>query len=67
MTTIFDPITLRGVTARNRIWVPALCQYSALAGDGMPTDWHLAHLGSFAMGGAGMVMAEATAVVPEGR
>ena len=65
--TIFDPITLRGVTARNRIWVPALCQYSCLARDGMPTDWHLVHLGSFAMGGAGIVMAEATAVVPEGR
>jgi 2,4-dienoyl-CoA reductase-like NADH-dependent reductase (Old Yellow Enzyme family) len=47
--------------------VPPLCQYSALDRDGMPTDWHLAHLGSFAMGGAGLVMAEATAVVPEGR
>jgi len=65
--TIFDPLTLRGVTARNRIWVPALCQYSVTARDGVPTDWHLAHLGSFAMGGAGIVMAEATAVVPEGR
>jgi 2,4-dienoyl-CoA reductase-like NADH-dependent reductase (Old Yellow Enzyme family) len=67
MTHLFDPISLRGVTARNRIWVPPLCQYSALDRDGMPTDWHLAHLGSFAMGGAGLVMAEATAVVPEGR
>jgi len=64
---LFDPLTLRGVTARNRIWVPALCQYSVTARDGVPTDWHLAHLGSFAMGGAGLVMAEATAVVPEGR
>jgi 2,4-dienoyl-CoA reductase-like NADH-dependent reductase (Old Yellow Enzyme family) len=67
MTSLFDPLTLRGVTARNRIWVPSLCQYSALARDGVPTDWHLVHLGSFAMGGAGLVMAEATAVVPEGR
>ena len=67
MTTLFDPITLREVTARNRIWVPALCQYSVIACDGVPTDWHLAHLGSFAMGGAGLVMAEATAVVPDGR
>lgn len=66
-TSLFDPLTLRGVTARNRIWVPPLCQYSSLNRDGMPTDWHLAHLGSFAMGGAGIVMAEATAVVPDGR
>ena len=65
--TIFDPIQLRGVAVRNRIWVPALCQYSVIDRDGVPTDWHLAHLGSFAMGGAGIVMAEATAVVPEGR
>ena len=65
--TLFDPITVRGVTARNRIWVPPLCQYSSVNRDGMPTDWHLAHLGSSAMGGAGLVMAEATAVVPEGR
>jgi 2,4-dienoyl-CoA reductase-like NADH-dependent reductase (Old Yellow Enzyme family) len=65
--TLFDPLPLRGATARNRIWVPALCQYSVIARDGVPTDWHLAHLGSFAMGGAGIVMAEATAVVPEGR
>ena len=65
--TIFDPIQLRGVTVRNRIWVPALCQYSVLERDGVPTDWHLAHLGSFAMGGAGLVMAEATAVTPDGR
>jgi 2,4-dienoyl-CoA reductase-like NADH-dependent reductase (Old Yellow Enzyme family) len=67
MTSLFDPIALRGVTARNRIWVPALCEYSVVERDGVPTDWHLAHLGSFAMGGAGVVMAEATAVVPEGR
>ncbi len=67
MSTIFDPLTLRGLTVRNRIWVPALCQYSVTARDGAPTDWHLAHLGSFAMGGAGLVIAEATAVVADGR
>ncbi|MFC5501144.1 NADH:flavin oxidoreductase/NADH oxidase [Lysinimonas soli] len=67
MTTLFDPITLREVTVRNRIWVPPLCQYSVIRRDGVPTDWHLAHLGSFAIGGAGLVLAEATAVVPEGR
>jgi 2,4-dienoyl-CoA reductase-like NADH-dependent reductase (Old Yellow Enzyme family) len=67
MTSLFDPIALRELTVRNRIWVPALCQYSAIARDGVPTDWHLAHLGSFAMGGAGLVIAEATAVVPDGR
>ncbi len=67
MTSLFDPLQLRSVTVRNRIWVPALCEYSVLDRDGVPTDWHLAHLGSFAMGGAGLVMAEATAVAPEGR
>lgn len=67
MTSLFDPIALRGLTVRNRIWVPPLCQYSVVALDGIPTPWHLAHLGSFAMGGAGLVIAEATAVVPNGR
>ena len=67
MTTLFDPLDLRGLTVRNRIWVPSLCQYSVIKRDGVPTDWHLAHLGSFAMGGAGLVMAEATAVEPDGR
>jgi 2,4-dienoyl-CoA reductase-like NADH-dependent reductase (Old Yellow Enzyme family) len=67
MTSLFDPLSLRGVTVRNRIWVPSLCQYSVVDRDGVPTDWHLAHLGSFATGGAGLVMAEATAVTPDGR
>lgn len=67
MTSLFDPIALRELTVRNRIWVPALCQYSALERDGVPTDWHLAHLGSFAMGGAGLIIAEATAVIADGR
>ena len=62
---LFSPITLRDVTARNRVWVSPMCQYSAV--DGVPNDWHLVHLGSLASGGAGLVFTEATAVVPEGR
>jgi 2,4-dienoyl-CoA reductase-like NADH-dependent reductase (Old Yellow Enzyme family) len=65
--SLFDPITVRSVTMRNRIWVAPMCQYSILARDGVPGDWHLVHLGSMAAGGAGLVMAEATAVSPEGR
>lgn len=67
MRGLFDPIRLRDVHVRNRLWVPALCQYSAVAGDGVPTDWHLVHLGSFARGGAGLIIGEATAVLPEAR
>lgn len=65
MSRLFSPLTLRGTTFRNRAWVSPMCQYSSV--DGMPTDWHLVHLGSFARGGAGLVMTEACAVVPEGR
>lgn len=65
MSQLFTPITLRDVTVRNRVWVAPMCQYSAV--DGVPNDWHLVHLGSFARGGAGLVISEATAVVPEGR
>ena len=64
---LFEPLTVRGTTFRNRIWVPAMCQYSVTERDGIPTDWHLVHLGSLARGGAALVIAEATAVVPEGR
>jgi 2,4-dienoyl-CoA reductase-like NADH-dependent reductase (Old Yellow Enzyme family) len=67
MPGLFDPITLRTTTVRNRLWVAPMCQYSCLEFDGIPTDWHLVHLGSLARGGAGIVIAEATAVVPEGR
>ena len=67
MTGLFDPLTLRSTTFRNRLWVAPMCQYSCLDRDGVPTDWHLVHLGSLARGGAGLVIAEATAVVPEGR
>lgn len=65
MSKLFSPITLRSVTCRNRIFVSPMCQYSSV--NGMPNDWHLVHLGSRAVGGAGLVMAEATAVCPEGR
>lgn len=64
---LFAPHTLRSVTFRNRIWVAPLCQYSVDLEDGVPTDWHLVHLGSFARGGAGLVMTEATAVSAIGR
>jgi 2,4-dienoyl-CoA reductase-like NADH-dependent reductase (Old Yellow Enzyme family) len=62
---LFSPLTLRGVTFKNRIFVSPMCQYSSR--DGLPTDWHLVHLGSRAVGGAALVMVEATAVSPEGR
>jgi 2,4-dienoyl-CoA reductase-like NADH-dependent reductase (Old Yellow Enzyme family) len=62
---LFDPLTLRGLTLRNRIAVSPMCQYSSI--DGFANDWHLVHLGSRAVGGAGLVMMEATAVEPRGR
>ena len=65
MSKLFEPLKLRGVEYRNRIWVSPMCQYSSV--HGMPTDWHLVHLGSRAVGGAGLVIQEATAVSPEGR
>ncbi|HEY1569926.1 MAG TPA: NADH:flavin oxidoreductase/NADH oxidase [Pseudonocardiaceae bacterium] len=65
MSKLFTPVTVRDLTVRNRVWVSPMCQYSSV--DGMPNDWHLMHLGQFAAGGAGLVMTEASAVVPEGR
>jgi 2,4-dienoyl-CoA reductase-like NADH-dependent reductase (Old Yellow Enzyme family) len=65
VSRLFSPLTLRGTTFRNRAWISPMCQYSSV--DGHPTDWHLVHLGSFARGGAGLVMQEATAVTAEGR
>ena len=62
---LFQPLTLRSVTLRNRIGVSPMCQYSAK--DGVANDWHFVHLGSRAVGGAGLVIVEATAVAPEGR
>ena len=62
---LFQPLTLRGVTIRNRIVVSPMCQYVSI--DGGPTDWHLVHLGKFAMGGAGIVFGEETSVEQRGR
>ena len=62
---LFSPYRVREVSFRNRVFVSPMCQYSSE--DGMPTDWHLVHLGSRAVGGAGLVMVEATGVSPEGR
>jgi 2,4-dienoyl-CoA reductase-like NADH-dependent reductase (Old Yellow Enzyme family) len=67
VTRLFEPVVLRGVTARNRIWVSPMCQYQCLPHDGMPHDWHLMHLGQFAAGGAGLILTEATAVEAIGR
>ena len=65
MNTLFDPFTLRGVTFQNRVWVSPMCQYSAT--DGFVGAWHSAHLGAFATGAPGLIMVEATGVVPQGR
>jgi len=65
VSLLFEPLDLRGVTLRNRIGVSPMCQYSAV--DGMPNDWHLVHLASRAVGGAGLVVAEASGVEPRGR
>jgi 2,4-dienoyl-CoA reductase-like NADH-dependent reductase (Old Yellow Enzyme family) len=65
MSHLFEPLQIRGVTLRNRIGVSPMCQYSCR--DGLATDWHLVHLGSRAVGGAALVMAEATAVEARGR
>lgn len=65
MSVLFSPLTVRSLTFANRLWVSPMCMYSAI--DGVPQEWHHTHLGQFASGGAGLVIAEATAVVPEGR
>lgn len=62
---LFAPLTIRGITIRNRIGVSPMCQYSST--DGLANDWHLVHLGSRAAGGAGLVFTEAAAVTPRGR
>jgi 2,4-dienoyl-CoA reductase-like NADH-dependent reductase (Old Yellow Enzyme family) len=64
---IFTPYSIRSVTFRNRLWVAPMCEYSVEEVNGVPTDWHLVHLGGFAKGGAGLVMTEATAVNAAGR
>ena len=67
MTNLFSPISIRNLQIPNRIWMSPMCQYSCENQDGVPNNWHLVHLGTRAIGGAGLVMAEATAVTPEGR
>lgn len=67
MPALFDPIAIRGIDIPNRLWIAPMCQYSVEAEDGVPTDWHLVHLGQFAAGGFGLIISEATAVSPEGR
>jgi len=65
MTHLFTPLTVKSITLRNRIGVSPMCMYSS--DDGRANDWHLVHLGARAAGGAGLVIAEASAVSPEGR
>ncbi|NBR24990.1 MAG: hypothetical protein EBU08_14695, partial [Micrococcales bacterium] len=67
MAKLFAPLTIRSKTSRNRIWIAPMCQYSCEDQDGIPNQWHLVHLGSRALGGAGLVMTEATAIRPDGR
>ncbi len=66
ISNLFKPIEIRGVKIPNRVFVSPMCQYSSET-DGLANNWHMVHLGSRASGGAGLVMAEATAVRPEGR
>jgi 2,4-dienoyl-CoA reductase-like NADH-dependent reductase (Old Yellow Enzyme family) len=65
MAKLFSPLNFRQIEFRNRVFVSPMCQYSSR--DGMPNDWHLVHLGSRAVGGAGLVMVEATGVSSAGR
>ena len=65
MSRLFTPLKLRGLQLRNRVFVSPMDQYSSR--EGLATDWHFVHLGSRAVGGAGLVMVEASAVTPEGR
>jgi 2,4-dienoyl-CoA reductase-like NADH-dependent reductase (Old Yellow Enzyme family) len=65
MAHLFDPLAIRDITFANRVFVSPMCQYSST--DGYASDWHFVHLGSRATGGAGLVLTEATAVLPEGR
>ncbi|MCS0600930.1 NADH:flavin oxidoreductase/NADH oxidase [Streptomyces sp. LP11] len=70
MSALFEPITLRGVTIANRVWMAPMCQYSAAPEGpltGAPDDWHFAHYAARAAGGTGLIVTEATAVSPEGR
>src|ERR1035437_450194 len=65
MAHLFEPLKLRDIVLTNRIGIPPMCQYSAH--DGMAADWHFVHYGSLAVGGAALMIIEATAITPEGR
>jgi 2,4-dienoyl-CoA reductase-like NADH-dependent reductase (Old Yellow Enzyme family) len=65
MAKLFSPLTIKSVTFKNRVVVSPMCEYSSV--DGFANEWHLVHLGSRAVGGAGLIITEATAVSPEGR
>jgi 2,4-dienoyl-CoA reductase-like NADH-dependent reductase (Old Yellow Enzyme family) len=65
MTNLFSPLKIKNIELKNRIVVSPMCEYSSV--DGFANDWHLVHLGSRAVGGAGLIFTEATAVSPEGR
>lgn len=62
---LFHPLSLRGLTIKNRVFLPPMCQYQAT--DGVPNDWHLTHYGARAVGGFGLIMVEATAISPQAR
>lgn len=64
---LFEPIQVRSLEIRNRIWIPPMCQYSCEQQNGEPNAWHQVHYGARATGGAGLIIAEASAVSPEGR
>src|ERR1700739_452137 len=65
MTHLFDPLSIRDITFANRVFVSPMCEYSST--DGFANDWHFVHLGSRAIGGAALILGEASAVNPEGR
>lgn len=67
MTSLLEPLTLRGLTTKNRIWLPPMCQYHCTNSDGVPEAWHQVHYGARAIGGFGMIIAESTGVTAEGR
>ena len=67
MSALFEPLTLRSVVLRNRIAMSPMCMYACDPRDGVPTPWHMLHLGARAAGGCGLIMAEATSVDPRGR
>ncbi len=65
MSQLFSPLSIKDITFKNRIGVAAMCQYSSV--DGLANEWHRVHMGSLAVGGAGLIIAEASGVTPEGR